>query len=303
MGTIRVLSARGQQQGQPIRVAARCRARWPASDSGSSTTPRRTSSSCCAAWRCSSGAQTGLGDVIYERKANSSTPGAAEVLTRLRDVDLVVTRLRRLRSCTSWSLHDAVTLSAGRHARGRGDDDRLPLARPSRGAHARDGGLRRSWWSIIRSAVSPPSASRPERARREPAPGRLGTPTARRVGMRAPRAGLLVRSSSCPTRSRPSRRTSRAPGLDGRAADRAADRGARRERCWRGSTPDPDHVVGKIPPLWAEATVEKVAINAVMAGCGPEAMPVLVAALEAMLGPGLQPATASGHDPSRGAAR
>jgi hypothetical protein len=47
----------------------------------------------------------------------------------------------------------------------------------------------------------------------------------------------------------------------------------------------PDHVVGKIPPLWAEATVEKIAVNAVMAGCAPEVMPVLVAALEAMLDP------------------
>jgi hypothetical protein len=48
----------------------------------------------------------------------------------------------------------------------------------------------------------------------------------------------------------------------------------------------PDHVVGKIPPLWAEATVEKVAVNAVMAGATPVMMPVLVAALEAMLEPG-----------------
>jgi hypothetical protein len=46
-----------------------------------------------------------------------------------------------------------------------------------------------------------------------------------------------------------------------------------------------DHVVGKIPPLWGEATVEKVAVNAVMAGCAPEALPVLVTALEAMLDP------------------
>ena len=52
-----------------------------------------------------------------------------------------------------------------------------------------------------------------------------------------------------------------------------------------GIAAEPDHVVGKIPPLWAEATVEKVAVNAVMAGCAPEAMPVLVAALEAMLEP------------------
>jgi hypothetical protein len=60
---------------------------------------------------------------------------------------------------------------------------------------------------------------------------------------------------------------------------------ARVERMLGGIDAEPDHVVGKIPPLWAEATVEKVAINAVMAGCEPEAMPVLVTALEAMLDP------------------
>ena len=32
-----------------------------------------------------------VADVRYERKANSSTPAPAEVLTRLQDVDLVVT--------------------------------------------------------------------------------------------------------------------------------------------------------------------------------------------------------------------
>jgi pseudouridine-5'-phosphate glycosidase len=36
-------------------------------------------------------AETELAEVVYERKANSSTPAAPEVLARLRDVDLVVT--------------------------------------------------------------------------------------------------------------------------------------------------------------------------------------------------------------------
>jgi hypothetical protein len=36
-------------------------------------------------------AETGLADVVYERKANSSTPAPPEVLARLRNVDLVVT--------------------------------------------------------------------------------------------------------------------------------------------------------------------------------------------------------------------
>ena len=36
-------------------------------------------------------AEGGLADVVYERKANSSTPAPPEILARLRDVDLVVT--------------------------------------------------------------------------------------------------------------------------------------------------------------------------------------------------------------------
>ncbi len=36
-------------------------------------------------------AQAGITDVVYERKANSSTPAAPEILVRLREVDLVVT--------------------------------------------------------------------------------------------------------------------------------------------------------------------------------------------------------------------
>ena len=35
--------------------------------------------------------EAGLTDVVYERKANSSTPAPPEVLARLREVDLVVT--------------------------------------------------------------------------------------------------------------------------------------------------------------------------------------------------------------------
>ncbi|MFC6765001.1 hypothetical protein [Natrinema soli] len=45
---------------------------------------------------------------------------------------------------------------------------------------------------------------------------------------------------------------------------------------------DPDEVIGVMPPRYGDATVEKIAINAVMAGCKPEYMPVLVAAVAAM---------------------
>jgi len=52
-------------------------------------------------------------------------------------------------------------------------------------------------------------------------------------------------------------------------------------RMLEGTTRLPDDVVGVIPPNQAPCTVEKVAINAVMAGCKPEYLPVVLAAVEA----------------------
>ncbi len=49
----------------------------------------------------------------------------------------------------------------------------------------------------------------------------------------------------------------------------------------------PTDIIGTVPPRWAPATVEKVAINAVMAGCLPSYMPLLVAAVEAITDPKL----------------
>jgi hypothetical protein len=52
-------------------------------------------------------------------------------------------------------------------------------------------------------------------------------------------------------------------------------------RMLQGTTRDPGEVVAIVPPDLAPCTVEKVAINAVMAGCRPEYLPVVIAALEA----------------------
>jgi hypothetical protein len=52
-----------------------------------------------------------------------------------------------------------------------------------------------------------------------------------------------------------------------------------------GTTRAPQEIIGRIPPNFAECTVEKVAVNAVMAGCRPEYMPVVLAAVEAALMP------------------
>lgn len=60
---------------------------------------------------------------------------------------------------------------------------------------------------------------------------------------------------------------------------------ARILRMLEGTTRDPAEVIGDVPPNLSPITVEKVAINAVMAGCRPEYMPVVLAALEAALEP------------------
>jgi hypothetical protein len=52
-----------------------------------------------------------------------------------------------------------------------------------------------------------------------------------------------------------------------------------------GTSRSPKEIIGTIPPDLVECTVEKVAINAVLAGCAPEYMPVVLAAIEAALVP------------------
>jgi len=60
----------------------------------------------------------------------------------------------------------------------------------------------------------------------------------------------------------------------------------------------PDEVICALPPTHADCTVEKIAINAVMAGAPAESLPLIIAALEAMADPdfelfGLNATTAS----------
>jgi len=54
-------------------------------------------------------------------------------------------------------------------------------------------------------------------------------------------------------------------------------------RMLQGTRRDPQELVGLVPSDLAPATVEKIAINAVMAGCKPEYLPVVLAAVEAVL--------------------
>jgi hypothetical protein len=52
-----------------------------------------------------------------------------------------------------------------------------------------------------------------------------------------------------------------------------------------GTDLPPDHVVTKLIPRMGKATVEKIAVNAVMAGALPTYMPVLIAAVDALSDP------------------
>ncbi len=52
-----------------------------------------------------------------------------------------------------------------------------------------------------------------------------------------------------------------------------------------GTARDAQDVVALVPPYDGEATVEKVAINAVMAGCPPEVFPIVLAAVQAACDP------------------
>jgi hypothetical protein len=60
---------------------------------------------------------------------------------------------------------------------------------------------------------------------------------------------------------------------------------ARVERMLAGTTRDRHALVGEVAPNYGRATVEKIAINAVMAGCRPEYLPVVLAAVEAASDP------------------
>jgi hypothetical protein len=55
----------------------------------------------------------------------------------------------------------------------------------------------------------------------------------------------------------------------------------------RGVDFSPDYLVAIVDPMGGQATVGKIAVNAVMAGCRPEYMPVLMAAVEAVADPAL----------------
>lgn len=64
---------------------------------------------------------------------------------------------------------------------------------------------------------------------------------------------------------------------------------------------DPTEVVAEIPPIGGRATIEKLAVNCVLAGCLPEYFPVVIAAVEASMDEGFNwrghATSTGGHTP------
>ncbi len=58
---------------------------------------------------------------------------------------------------------------------------------------------------------------------------------------------------------------------------------ARLQTMLKGTHRDPDEVIGSIPPAMETATVKTVAIHALMAGCKPEYLPVVLGGISLML--------------------
>jgi hypothetical protein len=57
------------------------------------------------------------------------------------------------------------------------------------------------------------------------------------------------------------------------------------ENMLTGTSRSPDEVIGTVAPKNGVATIEKIAINAVMAGAKPEYLPVIIAAMEGITDP------------------
>ena len=53
-------------------------------------------------------------------------------------------------------------------------------------------------------------------------------------------------------------------------------------RMLSGTDLNPEELIAAVPPKWGRATIEKVAINAVMAGCKPTYLPLILTAVKAM---------------------
>src|SRR5438094_3777467 len=141
-------------------------------------------------------------------------------------------------------------------------------------------------------STGPVPIKRRRTTRAQMEPSRRGSANACRVVRRAPphtRAGPRQPPTACVSLGAMS-----VPDVDADAIEELYARGvtdglravpptrARVDRAIAASGRSGDELVALVPPNYGSATVEKVAINAVMAGCRPEYLPVVIAAIDAV---------------------
>ena len=136
--------------------------------------------------------------------------------------------------------------------------------------------------ALRRRAALPEITDEPPR--RSPA-ARPSRPTTRRCWRCIERAGAARRDGGH-VRAR----------LDRRPAGRPADAATRVDAMLGGR--DPRRSLGDVPPGMGEATLERVAACAVLAGCRPEYFPVVRRGRGGRARPGLQPPRPGGDDPA-----
>ena len=119
----------------------------------------------------------------------------------------------------------------------------------------------------------------------------------RRYGeMTAPEHQMRAATFEVSRRSRRDQQALQEAALERRTADRSADDGARSNACCATPAARATTSSRRSRRLTGAATVERIAINAVMAGCDPEYLPVLIAAVEAVADAGVQSAGHAGDD-------
>ncbi len=189
-------------------------------------------------------------------------------------------------------LHFRVALDAGLDTSAAWDFDAVPalvlLSREGRVLEAFEGFARADWLRLAERAAGQvgrpaPGLEAPGQRLPEHRPGcgsRAHDPEiAQRLAVRRGAARLAARRVRIPAAEDPQEWLAARGVDDGLPVVPPTE--ARVLRMLEGTSRAAAEVVALVPPDLAPATVEKVAINAVMAGCRPEHLSVVIAALEA----------------------
>lgn len=223
--------------------------------------------------------------VIRARKVHASIPMTDEIRNELGKADLVIAALGDCGSCTSWTVHDAVALEQD------GTPTIVACTKPFETfARAQADALGHPLRLVV---LDHPIAELPDAevvGRTEAVLDQFETLLTQGAG---PTTDGAVPATALRAGSPLLEADVDADQLLDLLDDRRISDGLpvvpptpeRIEAMLAGCTADPDEVVGRMPPKYGDITLRSVAALSVMAGCRPDYLPVVVAALRAALEP------------------